>query len=65
MRSRITAMGESVLVVGDECLTRVHIHTTYPDDVLSYACTVGRLGDIIIEDMDQQARDRNEKRERR
>lgn len=65
VRARITEMGESVLVVGDGRLIRVHIHTPRPDDVLDYARTVGTLEDIIVEDMDQQVRQRGEKGQRK
>lgn len=54
MRSRIESMGESVLVVGDDEIVRVHIHTFRPEAVLEYARSVGEVDRVEIEDMDRQ-----------
>jgi hypothetical protein len=62
IRHKIEGMGESVLVVGDEHLIRVHIHTHNPADVLNYATSIGHLKDILIEDMDVQVRKRQKRR---
>jgi dihydroxyacetone kinase-like predicted kinase len=48
------ASGECPIVVGDENLIRVHVHTLNPEDVLSYARSKGTLRDVIVEDMDLQ-----------
>jgi len=53
-RERIGEMGESVLVVGDTNLIKVHVHTPRPDRVLAYALDLGRVSDVIIEDLDAQ-----------
>ncbi len=57
MRNRISSRGESVLVVGDENLIRVHIHTKDPQAVKDYCATKGSLKDIIQENMDHQVKD--------
>ena len=49
-------MGESVLVVGDEYLVRVHVHTQEPQAVLDYSSTKGRLKDVNVEHMDEQVK---------
>jgi len=49
-------MGESVLVVGDESLIRVHVHTPRPDRVLAYALDIGRVEDVSVQNLDQQVR---------
>jgi DAK2 domain fusion protein YloV len=54
IREKICSMGESVLVVGDAHLIRVHAHTPEPQAVLDYCSSVGTLRDIIQEDMDGQ-----------
>jgi len=54
IRDCITDMGESVLVVGDESLIRVHIHTHNPEQVMEYARHFGKLTDIISDSMDDQ-----------
>jgi DAK2 domain fusion protein YloV len=54
IRHRIETMGESVLVVGDEEIVRVHIHTLEPEAVLNYARGVGDVSDVEVQDMDEQ-----------
>lgn len=56
MREKIGGMGESVLVVGDKHLIRVHVHTREPQPVLDYCSARGNLKDIVMENMDEQAR---------
>jgi len=62
IRKRIIASGECPLVVGDEELLKVHVHTTNPDGVLNYARGKGILSDIIVEDMDLQVREQIQKK---
>lgn len=56
MRGKISGIGESVLVVGDEHLLRVHVHTQEPQAVLDYCSTKGHLKDINLEHMDEQVK---------
>ncbi len=65
IRNRVNASGECPLVIGDESLIRVHVHTQNPDDILNYARSKGTLQDIIIEDMDQQVQEKIEKESKR
>jgi len=53
-REKIAEMGESVLVVGDSELIKVHVHTPRPDRVLAYALDLGRVSGVTIEDLDAQ-----------
>lgn len=55
IRKHVEMMGESVLVVGDGQLIRVHIHTEDTQAVLDYCAGQGSLKDIVQEDMDKQA----------
>ena len=48
--------GNELLVVGDEELIKIHFHTNEPWKVLEYCATLGEIYDIVIEDMDRQAR---------
>lgn len=48
--------GDCLLVVGDEELIKIHFHTNEPWRVLEYCAAQGEIHDIIIEDMDRQAR---------
>ena len=48
--------GDCLLVVGDEDLVKIHFHTDTPWKVLEYGASLGEIHDIVIEDMDRQAR---------
>ena len=48
--------GDCLLAVGDEELIKIHFHTNEPWKVLEYCATLGEIFDIVIEDMDRQAR---------
>jgi hypothetical protein len=61
IRIKIAASGECPLVVGDESLIRVHVHTLNPEDILDYARSKGAVTDIIVEDMDLQVQEKIEK----
>lgn len=54
IRGRIEDMGESVVVVGDEKLVRVHMHSVDPGPALSYGASLGTLRQVKVEDMDEQ-----------
>lgn len=54
---RITAWGDSVIVVGDESTIKVHVHTFRPGEVISYASSKGILHDIKIDNMQDQHRE--------
>ena len=49
-------VGDCLLVVGDDELIKLHYHTNEPWKVLEYCRTLGEIYDIVIEDMDRQAR---------
>jgi DAK2 domain fusion protein YloV len=53
-RARISEMGLSTLVVGDAETIKVHVHVPRPSAVLAYAETIGRLHDVVVEDMAAQ-----------
>jgi DAK2 domain fusion protein YloV len=53
-RAAINEMGLSTLVVGDSETIKVHVHVPRPSTVLAYAETLGRLHDVVIEDMAAQ-----------
>lgn len=48
--------GDCLLAVGDEDVIKIHFHTNEPWDVLKYCATLGEIYDIVIEDMNRQAR---------
>ena len=53
-RADIAAMGESAVVVGDDTVVKVHIHTENPGSVLEYALRLGYLDQIKIDNMTLQ-----------
>lgn len=48
--------GDCLLAVGDEELIKIHFHTNEQWKVLEYCSQIGEIYDIVIEDMDRQAR---------
>ena len=61
-RQTIAAMGESAVIVGDDTLVKVHIHTEAPGKVLDYALTLGDLDQIKIDNMTLQTESLAEQR---
>ncbi|GGE16736.1 hypothetical protein GCM10011571_18030 [Marinithermofilum abyssi] len=53
-RKEIGVFGDSLLVVADEDLVKVHIHAEHPGDALNYAQKYGDLTRIKIENMREQ-----------
>lgn len=47
---------ESVMVVGDEMLVRVHAHSETPDQLLDEAAKLGNISRVKVEDMSAQHR---------
>lgn len=54
-------IGDSALVVGDDHLVKVHVHTDDPGVVLSEALKYGAIGEVEINDMHEQTRARDER----
>jgi DAK2 domain fusion protein YloV len=54
VRARIASLGDSAVIVGDERIVKVHIHTETPGTVLNYACSLGSLRQISIANMQDQ-----------
>ena len=48
--------GDCLLVAGDEEVMKLHFHTNEPWKVLEYCAGLGEIYDIVIEDMERQAR---------
>ena len=49
-------VGDSLVAAGDEELVKIHFHTNEPWKILEYCRTLGEIYDIVVEDMDRQAR---------
>jgi DAK2 domain fusion protein YloV len=54
IRSDISLLGDSLLVVGDEKVVKVHIHTNNPGQVLEKCLAHGSLHQIKIDNMREQ-----------
>ncbi len=54
IREKISSMGESALIVGDETLVKVHVHAPTPGAILDYGCSVGIITNVIVENMQEQ-----------
>jgi DAK2 domain fusion protein YloV len=53
-RQDLSEHGDSLLVIADEEIVKVHIHAEYPGQVLTYAQRYGSLINMKIENMRQQ-----------
>ncbi|HUS83109.1 MAG TPA: DAK2 domain-containing protein, partial [Dehalococcoidia bacterium] len=54
---RMLELGDSVLVVGDESLLRVHVHTAEPDTAIGYGRSLGALSQIKVGDIEAEAQE--------
>lgn len=61
-RADIAAMGQSAVIVGDDTMVKVHIHTEDPGEVLAYAVKLGDLDQIKIDNMTFQTEALSEQR---
>ena len=48
--------GDCLLAVGDEDLIKIQFHTNVPWKVLEYCASLPEIYEIVVEDMDRQAR---------
>ncbi|MCR5478456.1 MAG: kinase to dihydroxyacetone kinase [Ruminococcus sp.] len=48
--------GDCLLAIGDDEVMKIHYHTNEPWKVLEYCASLGEIYDIVVEDMDRQAR---------
>jgi hypothetical protein len=55
VRDRMVALGDSVLVVGDATLVRIHVHTDDPGAVLTHCTSVGALTQVKVDNIRGQA----------
>ena len=56
VRERLTDLGDSLLVVGDETLLRVHLHTLTPGEAIDRLLKLGSVEAVRIDDMQRQNR---------
>ena len=56
LREEIEQLGDSALIVGNEKLAKIHVHTNYPQKVLNRCLREGTIHDIQINNMIDQTR---------
>ena len=54
---RLSNKGQCLIVVGDENMVHIHIHTFEPGRVIQYATSLGVLHEIKVKNMDDQHRE--------
>lgn len=54
VREELTPLGNSAVIVGDDKLVRVHIHTLDPGSLIAQATAYGTLQKLKVEDMTRQ-----------
>jgi DAK2 domain fusion protein YloV len=57
LRKELESLGDSLLVVGEESLVRVHIHTARPGSVLDICLKHGTLSNVTIDNMVEQSQE--------
>ncbi len=61
IKNRLMPLGESLLVVGDEEVVKVHIHSNHPGEVLERCLEFGSLHDIKINNMEDESEERQQR----
>lgn len=64
-RNDMSEFGDSLLVISDEEIAKVHVHTETPGEAMTYGATYGELIKMKIENMREQFRAIQEKKEAR
>lgn len=57
LRNALENLGKSLIVIGDDSMLRVHIHTHDTEPVIKVASSFGKIIDVDIRDMDEQHQD--------
>ena len=57
IKAKLKKDGESLIVVGDDNATRIHIHTLDPGKIIRYATSLGTVHQVSIRNMDEQHQD--------
>jgi len=63
LEEQLSALGDSLLVVGDPRQVKVHVHTDEPGRVLAFGTAVGVLSEIEIDNMKEQTAARSRRLE--
>ena len=63
LRKRLEKIGDCVLVISDLSVVKVHVHTNDPGKAMQYALELGELDAIKVDNMFEEAREREAKRQ--
>lgn len=63
LRAYLESIGDSVVVVDDESIIKVHVHTEHPGNAIEKGITFGSLTSLKIENMKEQHKAQTEKAE--
>ena len=61
LRAYLETIGDSVVVVDDESIIKVHVHTEHPGNAIEKGITFGMLTNLKIENMREQHKNQAEK----
>jgi DAK2 domain fusion protein YloV len=64
-RNDMSEFGDSLLVISDDEIVKVHVHTETPGEALTYGATYGELIKMKIENMREQFRAIQDKKEKK
>lgn len=56
LRDKLSTIGDSLVVIGDLQMVKIHVHTNVPGKALQYGLQLGELGTVKIENMLEQNR---------
>lgn len=54
VREKLTSMAKSAVVIGDETMIKVHVHTLDPGSIVTYAVALGTISQVSMQNMDEQ-----------
>ncbi len=54
IRKKLQKKGQSLIVAGNGSMTKIHIHSFKPGEILDYATRLGKLHDVNIDNMDDE-----------
>ena len=54
LRAQLSVLASSTVVIGDDTMVKIHVHTFDPGAILSLGTAVGTLSSVTIENIDEQ-----------
>ena len=57
IRLKVSELGRSAVVAGDETVAKIHVHMEDPGQALSFAVSFGTISNIDIKNMDEQTKE--------